>query len=133
MTRRRFYLLGFLCLLVFDTLGQFGFKIAAVKSAPADFDFAWLARVFSEQWIYFAVCGYIGAFFTWITLLKRAPIGPAFAASHLEIVSVLIISVFFLGETLSRSQALGGILILAGILLLAPGGKAPIKEGEGAR
>lgn len=125
VTMRRFYLFGFLVLLAFDTLGQVGFKLAAVRTAPAAFDLAWLTRVFVERWIYLSVVGYIGAFFTWMTLLKHAPIGPAFAASHLEIVSVLILSVSVLGETLSGRQALGSALILAGILLLTPSRNAP--------
>mgnify|MGYP000547070158 CR=1 FL=1 len=56
---------------------------------PLEFSPAWLVRVFGQPWIYGAFVGYIGAFFTWMSLLKHAPIGPAFAASHLEIITVL--------------------------------------------
>lgn len=115
---RRFYLIGFLILTAFDTVGQVGFKLAAMATAPPAFDVAWLQRVYFERWIYLAVIGYLGAFFTYMTLLRHAPIGPAFAASHLEIVSVLIVSVWLLGERLSLLQVLGGVLILAGIGLL---------------
>jgi drug/metabolite transporter (DMT)-like permease len=116
---RRFYLIGFLILTAFDTIGQVGFKLAAMATAPPGFDAAWLQRVFFERWIYLAVAGYLGAFFTYMTLLRYAPIGPAFAASHLEIVTVLMVSVWLLGETLSRWQVLGGILILGGVGILA--------------
>ncbi|MBI3804354.1 MAG: EamA family transporter [Nitrospirae bacterium] len=116
---RRFYLFGFLLLICFDTLGQVGFKLAAVRTAPATFDADWLVRIFLERWIYLSVAGYLGAFFTWMTLLRHAPIGPAFAASHSEIVPVLLISVFFLGERLSGLQIMGGLLIAAGLGLLA--------------
>lgn len=115
---RRFYLIGFLILTTFDTVGQVGFKLAAVATAPPALDAAWLQRVFFERWIYLAVIGYLGAFFTYMTLLRHAPIGPAFAASHLEIVSVLIVSVWLLGERLSPLQVMGSVLILAGIGLL---------------
>lgn len=115
---RRFYLIGFLILTTFDTVGQVGFKLAAMATAPPAFDAAWLQRVFFERWIYLAIIGYLGAFFTYMTLLRHAPIGPAFAASHLEIVTVLIVSVWLLGERLSPVQVLGGVLILAGIGLL---------------
>ena len=54
--------------------------------------------MFSQPWIYGAFVGYIGAFFTWMSLLKHAPIGPAFAASHLEIISVLAISYWLFNE-----------------------------------
>lgn len=116
---RRFYLFGFLLLTCFDTLGQVGFKLAAIRSAPATFDADWIGRIIWEQWIYLSVAGYIGAFFTWMTLLRHAPIGPAFAASHSEILPVLLISSLFLGEHLSGRQLFGGLLIIAGIGLLA--------------
>ena len=49
----------------------------------------------------------------------RAPIGPAFAASHLEIVSVTLFSVAFLGDRLSALQALGCCAIVSGVIVLA--------------
>ena len=65
------------------------------------------------------MAGYVGAFITWMTLLKHAPIGPAFAASHLEVVTVLIISVAFFGEQLSLIQIVGGASIVLGIVCLS--------------
>ncbi|MBI3597756.1 MAG: DegT/DnrJ/EryC1/StrS family aminotransferase, partial [Nitrospirae bacterium] len=118
---RRFFVIGLIVLMAFDTATQIGFKFAAMEAAPAAFDAGWLGRLLVEKWIYLAVLGYLGAFVTWMTLLRRAPVGPAFAASHLEIVSVLLISVLFLGESLSRPQVLGSLLILCGIGLLTPG------------
>lgn len=118
---RRFYLIGFLFLTFFDTLGQVGFKLAAVRTAPATFDAGWIVRIFSERWIYLSVAGYLGAFFTWMTLLRHAPVGPAFAASHSEIITVLLISVLFLGERLSVTEVIGALLIVAGLGLLATG------------
>ena len=70
-------------------------------------------------WIYGAIAGYLGAFFTWMTLLRQAPVGPAFAASHLEVVGVLIISTPIFGEVLSLGQLLGALLIVAGVACLA--------------
>ena len=122
---RRFYLIGFLLLACFDTLGQVGFKLAAVRTAPATFDADWIVRIFLERWIYLSVAGYIGAFFTWMTLLRHAPIGPAFAASHSEIVTVLFISFTFLGERLSIYQIVGGLLIISGLGVLA------MRQGRG--
>jgi perosamine synthetase len=106
--------------MVFDTATQIGFKFSAMEAAPADFDLGWLERLIVEKWIYVAILGYLGAFVTWMTLLRHAPVGPAFAASHLEIVSVLFFSVIFLGETLTGGQVLGSLLIVCGIGLLTP-------------
>jgi len=79
---------------------------------------AWVLRVFGQPWIYGAVIGYIGAFFTWMSLLKHAPIGPAFAASHLEVVSVMLLSVWLFDEHLNLARVLGAIAIIAGIICL---------------
>jgi drug/metabolite transporter (DMT)-like permease len=116
---RAFYVLGFLCLMAFDTLAQLCFKLAGMHALPVAATTQWLWRIFSQPWIYGSVVGYIGAFFTWMSLLRRAPIGPAFAASHLEVVSVLLLSHWLLGEALTLGRVLGALAILAGILCLA--------------
>jgi drug/metabolite transporter (DMT)-like permease len=115
----RFYLLGFLLLLGFDTFAQVSFKLAANHAMPLLMGVAWVLRVFTTPWTYAAILGYIGAFFTWMTLLRHAPIGPAFAASHLEVVGLLAISVLFFDERLSLLQLFGSALIVAGIVCLA--------------
>lgn len=119
LSLKQFYLLGFLLLMAFDTLAQVSFKLAANHALPLAFDAAWVLRVIATGWTYGAIAGYIGAFFTWMTLLKHAPIGPAFAASHLEVISVLAISVLVFDERLSLPQLLGSALIVAGIVCLA--------------
>ena len=115
---RRFYLFGFLLLMGFDTLAQISFKYAGNGAFPPQASLAWLLRVFGQPWVYGAVVGYIGAFFTWMTLLKHAPIGPAFAASHLEVVSVMLLSIWLFDEHLTVTRVLGAIAIIAGIICL---------------
>ena len=115
----KFYIIGFLILLTFDTLAQVSFKFAATNTAPATLDFLWILSVLKEKWAYMSLVGYIGAFVTWMTLLKHAPVGPAFAASHLEIVTVMLFSFFFLGEHLSPLQIFGSLLIIGGIIVFA--------------
>jgi drug/metabolite transporter (DMT)-like permease len=75
--------------------------------------------VFSKPWVYGAVLGYLGAFVAWMTLLKHAPVGPAFAASHMEIVFVLILSAIFFGEKLKSMQIVGAVCIVLGIVCLS--------------
>ncbi len=118
---KRFYVFGFLALMLFDTLAQVSFKYASLHAAPLMLDIHWLVRVFGHPWIYGAFIGYIGAFFTWMTLLKYAPVGPAFAASHLEIISVTLVSVWLFDDQLNPAKIIGGLLILSGILCLAKG------------
>jgi drug/metabolite transporter (DMT)-like permease len=115
----RFYCIGFLVLLAFDTMEQTCFKYVGVVAAPLEFSAAWLERVISCPWSYGALCGYLGSFATWMTLLRRAPIGPAFAASHLEIVTVTCLSVWIFHEPMTWHKILGGGLILLGVFCLA--------------
>lgn len=115
---KKFYIIGFFILLCFDTFSQTSFKLAAEHTLPPSFDIPWIWRLLTEKWIYFAVFSYLGAFVTYMTLLEHAPVGPAFAATHLEIVTVLLVSVAFMGEKLSWIQIVGSVLIMAGIFLL---------------
>ena len=120
----RFYLLGFLLLVLFDTFAQISFKMASINGGTLAFDVGWMSRVFAQPWIYGALAGYIATFFIWMTLLKHAPVGPAFAASHIEIVSVLLLSAWLFNESLTVPKLVGASLILAGILCLARGESA---------
>jgi len=124
---KRFYFVGFLALMMFDTLAQVSFKFASIYAIPLELNVDWLVRVFSHPWIYGAFIGYIGGFFTWMTLLKYAPIGPGYAATHMEIVSVTLISIWLFDEHLTVPKVIGGILILLGILCLA---KSKAQEPE---
>ncbi len=119
MSTRRFYILGFGALMLFDTLTQVSFKLATTHAGEFAMTLEWLLEIFHNYWIFGAVIGYVGSFVTWMTLLKHAPVGPAFAASHLEVVTVLIISVLAFDEKLTLMQLLGGASIVLGIICLS--------------
>jgi drug/metabolite transporter (DMT)-like permease len=119
MSSRRFYTIGFAVLIAFDTLTQVSFKLTTIHTGEFTPRVAWLVGVFGQPWIWGAIVGYAGAFITWMTLLKHAPVGPAFAASHLEVVTVLIVSVLAFGEHLSLLQGAGAFCILLGIACLS--------------
>jgi drug/metabolite transporter (DMT)-like permease len=119
MSSKRFYILGFGALMLFDTWTQVCFKLASSHAGEFVPTLQWLIQVFHNYWIFGAVAGYIGSFITWMTLLKHAPVGPAFAASHLEVITVLAISVLYFGEHLSLMQVIGALCIVAGIICLS--------------
>lgn len=112
-------LLGFALLLAIDTASQVLVKLAGERITAFEPNSAWLLRAVSEPLVYLVVLLYAAAFAVYITLLKQAPVGPAYAAAHGHIVTVLIISILFFGERLSALQALGGVAIMSGVLLLA--------------
>lgn len=117
--KRSTMLLGFLLLIAVDTFVQIGFKFAGENALPVTLDLPWLQRVVGEPWLLGVVAGYGAAFVIYMTLIKHAPIGPAFAASHMEIVTVTLFSVIFLGDRLSTWQALGCCAIVSGVIMLA--------------
>ncbi|WP_040331946.1 DMT family transporter [Acinetobacter nectaris] len=130
---RLFYLVGFSILMLFDTLAQVSFKMASNHAMPLTFDLPWLIRIFSNIWIYGALLGYIASFFTWMTLLERAPIGPAVAASHIELISVTLLSVWLFNEPLTAVKVCGMALIVLGVLFLAKGEAEEFKAEEAAK
>lgn len=118
---RRFYAVGFLCLLGFDTVAQLAFKQAAIGALPMTADLPWVLRVLGGGWVWASVAGYVGAFVSYMTLLRHAPVGPAFAAAHLEVVVVSALAVPLFGESIGWVQLAGGATIVAGIACLARG------------
>ena len=116
---RRSLLFGFLVLLAVETLGQASFKLAATGAAPMTGDALWIARLIAQPWIYVAIASYLCAFATWMSLLRDAPVGPAFAASHLEVVTVTAFVAPLFGEIIGARQLGGAALIVAGIACLA--------------
>ncbi|WP_392561825.1 EamA family transporter [Orbus sturtevantii] len=116
---RKFYLIGFALLLLFDTIGQTSFKLTAKHAEPLAASLDWLIRVFTSPLVYVAISAYICTFFTWMILLKKAPVGPAFAASHLEIVTVMFVSIWVFNEHITLIRFIGAALIIIGIIFLA--------------
>ena len=108
-------LFGFLLLTAIDTSAHVLFKLAAIDAAPLEAAPAWVARVLTQGWVYGAIACYVATFFVWISLLRRAPVGPAFAVSHLDVVTVMAASALLLHEHISWIQIAGAALILAGI------------------
>lgn len=109
----------FILLLAIDTFNQVAFKMAGERTAPVTFDADWLMRIVNEPWIGAILAGYLMAFLIYMTLLRDVQIGPAFAASHLEIVTVMIFSVLFFDERFTSLQVVGCAAILGGVAILA--------------
>jgi drug/metabolite transporter (DMT)-like permease len=115
----RYYLGGFALLLAFDTLVQLSFKLTGAHAWPPQANMGWVLRILTQPWIYLALVGYVGNFFTWMNLLRHAPIGSAFAASHLDVVSVMLASAWLFHEALTPMRLLGAGVIVLGIACLA--------------
>ena len=117
---RKAVLFGFLLLLAIDTTQQVIVKIVSDRTGPLDLEMieAWLGKLLAEPLVLGVAACYLAAFFTYTALLKHAPVGPAYAAVHGHVVTVLIISIVFFGEQLTLLQGLGCAAIIAGIVIL---------------
>ncbi len=131
MSRTRFYLFGFAALALCDTATQVSFKLASRQAGELTWSGAWLRAAALSPWVYVAVAGYLGAFALWMTILEHAPVGPAFAASHIDVVTVLLVSVPLFGERLTAMQVAGAACIAAGILCLSRGATAAERSPGG--
>jgi drug/metabolite transporter (DMT)-like permease len=118
MNRKR-VLIGFCALVLIDTWTQISFKLASRQTGEFVMNTRWLSAALVSPFIYAAIAGYLAAFLAWMTLLEHAPVGPAFAASHLEVVTVLIISVPLFNEHLSVGKLSGAACIVTGIIMLS--------------
>lgn len=117
---RKAVLLGFLLLLAIDTTQQVIVKLVTDRVGPLDPEQiqAWLDKLLAEPLVLGIAGCYLAAFFTYTALLKHAPVGPAYAAVHGHVVTVLIISIVFFGEQLTLLQGAGCAAIFAGIVIL---------------
>jgi drug/metabolite transporter (DMT)-like permease len=116
---RKRIVIGFCALVLVDTWTQIAFKLAARQTGEFMMNTRWLSAAAVTPFIYAAIAGYMAAFVAWMTLLEHAPVGPAFAASHLEVVTVLMLSVPLFGESLSAGKLAGAVCIVTGIIMLS--------------
>lgn len=110
---------GFCALVVIDTWTQISFKLASRQTGEFIMNTRWLSAAAVSPFLYAAIAGYVAAFLAWMTLLEHAPVGPAFAASHLEVVTVLILSVPLFGEHVTAGKLAGAGCIVTGIVMLS--------------
>lgn len=115
---RRTVLLGFLLLLAIDTTSNVVIKLAGNRIGAIGETAGWLDRLVREPLILVIIVCYVAAFLTYTALLKHAPVGPAFAAVHGHVVTVLLLSLVLFGESLTWLQALGCVLVVGGIIVL---------------
>lgn len=115
---KRNVIAGFLALVAFDTLGQIGFKLTAVQVGALELDIGWLVKLMMTPSLAMIMVAYLGAFVLYMTLMKEMDVGPLFAASHLELVSVSVFSYIWLGERMNLVQLCGCACIVAGVVML---------------
>ncbi len=94
----------------------FAWAIALVTARPGA-----LATLGSRTWVFLALSG-IATGFSWLCYFRALQLGPASQVAPIDKLSVIFVLVFaalFLHEPLTLRSGLGGLLIVAGAIVLA--------------
>lgn len=110
--------IAWLLLLGFETLCQISLKKAGLDVGAFDFSRAAFASALAQPWLWSAIGCYVGAFLSWITILRKSTLSAAFATSAIVFVAVMAASWVMFGERVGPAQIAGSLIILAGILML---------------
>ena len=82
-----------------------------------------LAAISGKTWLFLALSG-LATGLSWICYFRALQIGPASRVAPVDKLSVVLVILFaavFLGEPLTWTKALGGVLILVGVVAVASG------------
>jgi multidrug transporter EmrE-like cation transporter len=115
---RRGIWIAWAALLGCETLCQISLKYAGLANTNFDFSPAAFVQAIATPPLWVAIGCYIGAFFAWMTILRKSTLSAAFATSAIVFVAVMFASWSVFGEHIGALQLLGAAIIVGGILLL---------------
>jgi len=115
--------LAWLLLLTCETICQISLKMAGLATGPFDFSPAAFLRALATPWLWVAIACYVGAFLSWLTILRRSTLSAAFATSAIVFVAVMCASWLVFREHVGALQVVGSLIILVGILMIGADGE----------
>ncbi len=118
MTRATRTWIAWLLLLACETICQVSLKKAGLETGAFDFSRQAFLNALRTSWLWMAIGCYVGAFLSWITILRNSTLSAAFATSAIVFVAVMSSSWLFFGERIGVMQLLGSLIILVGIVML---------------
>jgi undecaprenyl phosphate-alpha-L-ara4N flippase subunit ArnE len=102
-----------------ETVQQLSFKVGADRAGrSANF----LQGALAQPWIWLGVGIWIVESIAWLLVLQHTPLSLAYPVMTLSYAAVPLAGVVFLRERMSRRQAAGAALILAGVVFVAMSG-----------
>lgn len=106
-------------LIVSESVAQIAMKIGSAGLTGLPMGMDWLKTALSSPGVLIAVACYVFSFFTWMLILRITTLSKAFPLSSVVFVAVLLGSWLGLGEHISGLHWLGGLVIVAGIGVMA--------------
>ncbi len=125
--------LPWLLLVIFETSSQISLKTAGIDTGAFDFSFAAFVRAAGSVWLWIAIGCYLGAFLSWMTILRKSRLSAAFATSAIIFVTVMFSSWLIFGEHIGPMQLAGSAIIVIAILCLGSDDPAPSTAQPGSR
>jgi len=108
-------MLGFVVLM---SAGQILFKKAALSTTTLN-SFDGLISLFTNLWFWLAIILYGTGTLLWIVILQNVKLSIAYPMSAMAFVLVPLAASYFFGESLSPSYAVGVMLLISGIAVIA--------------
>lgn len=118
-----------LALLATDTITQIALKLGSGALNGVDFGVDWVTVAVASPWTWAAALSYLGAFVTWMMILRSTPLSMAFPLSAMAYPAVVAASWLLLGETVDALRWCGVAFIVAGVVLI--GGESSDESGRG--
>ncbi|MEP6484327.1 MAG: hypothetical protein ABJB01_07750 [Rudaea sp.] len=125
--------LAWLLLVIFETASQISLKTAGMATGAFDFSIAAFLRAAGSIWLWIAIGCYLGAFLSWMTILRKSTLSAAFATSAIVFVAVMFSSWLVFGEHVGAMQLAGSAIIVIAILFLGRDDAAPSTAQPGSR
>ena len=101
-------------LLLRSGMREHGHKLTACALSPS----AWLHAMTSYR-VALGLLAWCAATIIWLLSLARAPLSYVYGLASINYVIVPVASWAILGETTSRQQVLGMVIILSGVIIIA--------------
>lgn len=105
--------------LSFTVSGQILQKIGVEKALTIPGNTPYLLRIIRQREIWWAAASLVIGAMVWLLVLQRMDVSKAFPLLSLDFVLVILVSRYYLQETVSCSRWLGTALISLGILLVS--------------
>ena len=114
-----YVLIYFITLIFLDTVCQISLKELSNNFLGLNiFEFYnFIFIIFHSVWTLVILVCYFFIISLYLYLLKKIQLGSLYASVHLNIVTVLIFSIIFLGDKLSYFQTIGAFFITVGVMV----------------
>lgn len=116
--QRRRAIVAWTIFLTLDTLVQLAFKAGGQALTGIEFGARWFEVAAATPAVWLALTGYIVLFIVWMVILQGSELTKAFTLTGIAFITVPLGGWLVFGETMTVTQVLGILAIMAGVTLI---------------